>query len=120
MLPENFRSKYRIEIINSVNYIKNNISQKISIASLAELQKMSINQFRKYFKIIVGQYPTKFINEQRLLLAKDYLLNTNHTHDQIASFIGFDNAYYFSSSFKKKYEVSPKHFVNKYRQEAAK
>lgn len=112
-IDDSASSLHRVEIISSANYIKDNISKKFSVKELAEMQKMAVSQFRKYFHKITGMYPAKFIAEQRLILAKDYLLNTNYTLEQIADLVGFENSYYLSSCFKKRYGLSPKKFTNK-------
>lgn len=113
-IEDSASSLHRVEIISSANYIKENISKKFSIKELAEMQKMTVSQYRKYFHKITGMYPAKFIAEQRLILAKDYLLNTNYTLEQIADLVGFESSYYLSTCFKKRYGLSPKKFANKY------
>jgi len=45
--------------------------------------------------------------EIRLKRAKDMLKNDNLTIKEVASAVGYQDAYHFSKSFKKLYGVSP-------------
>ena len=54
---------------------------------------------------------TEYINCQKVNLAKDLLLKQEMKIYEIASFLGFENTYYFSKVFKKVSGMSPSEFV---------
>ena len=74
----------RIAIATSVDYIKDNLYNLPTIQELANLVGMSLKQYRKHFKKIVGVYPAKYIYDQKMLIVKQCLLNTELTIAEIA------------------------------------
>ncbi|WP_312729295.1 helix-turn-helix transcriptional regulator, partial [Enterococcus sp.] len=61
----------------------------------------------KIFKEATGVSPINYLIEIRLKRAKDMLKNDNLTIKEVASAVGYQDAYHFSKSFKKLYGVSP-------------
>ena len=97
----------RIAIANSIDYIKGNLYNLPSIQELANLVGMSLKQYRKHFKKTTGVYPAKYIYDQKMLVVKECLLNTELTIAQIAEMMDFSSAYYLSSCFKKSFGCTP-------------
>ena len=64
--------------------IKDNLYNLPTIQELANLVGMSLKQYRKHFKKIVGVYPAKYIYDQKMLIVKQCLLNTELTIAEIA------------------------------------
>ena len=58
--------------------------------------------------------PTDLIKECRLLIAKDLLLTTKKTIDEIVFDSGFSNKVTFFKVFREKYECTPKEFRQKH------
>ena len=56
--------------------------------------------------------PNQYHLDLRLTKAKELLISTNLTINQIAGQTGFDSLFYFSRVFKKKNNMSPKGFRN--------
>lgn len=101
-------------VLQGMEFIKNNINQKILIDDLCrslQTNASSLNfKFRKELGTSVGQY----IASERMKLAKRLLIGTNYNIAEIAERCGFGNVYYFSSAFKKFYGLSPLKFKNNY------
>ena len=65
---------------------------------------------RRIFKSAVNTTPVKYINYLRLEKAKNMLINSNYSVNEIAFSVGFEDAYYFSRLFKKEIGISPSEY----------
>ena len=65
-----------------------------------------IRQFKKHYKIT----PYNYLIEQRILRAKNILVNTDKNLSEIASYLCFSSEYHFSNCFKKKVGISPREY----------
>ena len=94
----------------AVKFINENISKKFTINDLAKncaTNPSTLNfRFRRAFNIPTWQYVTI----KRVEKAKQLLKTTSYSIGEIALKCGFDNAYYFSTAFKKIEKVSPKEY----------
>ncbi|MDF2717993.1 MAG: AraC family transcriptional regulator, partial [Paenibacillus sp.] len=89
---------------------KNALDINLSLQSVATYFKMSSAYvgriFKQYENVSVGDY----INGYRLEKARDMLLAGSYSVKEIADYLGFNNASYFITLFKKKYGMTPKEF----------
>ena len=81
--------------------------QGVSPTDVADAINMGYSKFRRLFKAYTGYAPLQYIQELRLQRSKELLLNTNLSLTEIADEVGYDNADYFSTAFKKKNRVTP-------------
>lgn len=88
-------------------YINNNISNNITVAQLAALFGYNVNYFTSLFKSYTNTTPKQYIINVKLKEALSLLRNMSLSISEIADKTGFVNQYYFSTSFKKKYGISP-------------
>ena len=72
-------------------------------------------QLHRKLKALSGQSTTEFLRSQRLKLAANLLKNENSTVSEIAYKIGFNNASYFSTCFKKEFGCSASEYVAQYK-----
>lgn len=84
------------------------IADKLAISSRSLYRKM---------EEIGGDSPTDLIKECRLHVAKDLLLTTKKTIDEIVFESGFSNKVTFFKVFREKYECTPKEFRMKHLEE---
>ena len=91
-------------------FIDNNYHRKITLDSLSENCSLSKYYLSHKFTDLYGKSPIAYLNEVRLAAARDLLLTTNHSIEEIASNTGFSSPSYFSQSFQKFYRESPQHF----------
>ncbi len=92
--------------------MKNNMSNPgFSLLSLSQIVNLSAGHLSTVFKKIFGIPFHEYLITMRLQRAKIMLLSTGFKVYEVAEKVGFDDPNYFSTSFKKKYGVSP----NKYR-----
>lgn len=109
-------SKYRQEsvsletrLISKAKFIlQETIDNPLNLEEMVRELPMGYSKFRKAFKTICGISPNQYHLNLRLDKAKDLLVATNLTINQIADQTGFDSAFYFSRLFKKRNGISPK------------
>ena len=106
----NEKSAYSDEILKFFEYVDKNHSKKIKIQEFSEKIYMSHTGFLLKFKKEVGTTPSEYISSFRLEKSVDLLINTNYSIGKIAEEVGYENLYYFSNAFKKKYNMSPSDF----------
>ena len=105
---------YRVKILQSVDYINEHLYDLPTIQELANMEGLSIKQYRKYFKQVVGVYPAKYIYNQKLVSVKDALINTDLSINEISDMMGFSSPYYLSNCFKNTFGVTPSEYRKKY------
>lgn len=99
-------------IIQTIEYIKNNLDTAHKISTLASMTDLSESQFRSLFKSFTGKSPQKYIYEYKMTSAAEYLLETNLKINEIALQVGYEDANYFTRQFKQVYGISPRAYRN--------
>jgi AraC-like DNA-binding protein/DNA-binding XRE family transcriptional regulator len=96
-------------IESSVEYIQQNLSNKITMADLTNLTAYSERSLQLVFKKAFNLSPFEYIEEQRLLKAKALIEAHKHSKKiaEIAQDVGLLHLGRFSVSFKKRFGVSP-------------
>lgn len=82
-------------------------NEGIKAEEVAEKLNMSYSWFRKLFKEYTGFSPAQYVQELRILRAKELLTNTNQNIKEIAFVCGYENAEYFTTAFKNKTGYTP-------------
>ncbi len=108
-LPEKI---YSPEVSKFIDYVKENYQKKISVNSFTNGIFMSHTGFLLKFKRETGFTPIKYINSYRLKIAANLLWESNFSVGEIANLCGYENLYYFSNSFKKRFRISPTQYRN--------
>lgn len=88
-------------IEDAQTYIQNHMTEKIIMDDLIEKYPLSPAQFRRLFKQYTGFSPNQYYNHIRVQYAKELLLSKVYTVAEVSDVLGFNNAFYFSSIFKK-------------------
>jgi AraC-like DNA-binding protein len=96
-----------LEIRNTIDYMHAHIDQKITIEALAKIARMSKSYFIRNFKKETGQSAINYLNQIRLEQVKRLLLEERQSMTEIALACGFNSAAYLSSSFYKKFNMTP-------------
>lgn len=91
-------------------YIREHLHKNLTIDELSEQACMSKPHFFRCFKNTFGMSPVEFINQQRIELAKNLLLNSQKSLTEICYQAGFNNTSYFSRLFKRYENMSPSRF----------
>lgn len=100
-------------INKSIEIMKNNILEKITISDIASDLNMSVSNFSFKFKNIVGITPNNYLRNLKLTEAEKLIKRKSVT--QVASDLGYDNISHFINLFKKNYGLTPKQYLLKNR-----
>ncbi len=95
----------------ALGFIDANLTEKLSIDSIAFEVGLSKFHFSREFKKLTGKTVIDYINMRRCEIAKRLLINENYSVAETAEKCGFDNPTYFSETFKKYIGLSPANFV---------
>jgi len=94
--------------------IDENISnENFNADDLGKLMGLSRVHLYRKVKALLGYSIADFILMKRLNKAKNLLLHENYSISEIAAKVGFSSLAYFSTAFKKKYELTPTEFKRK-------
>lgn len=79
----------------------------IKLENVARQVNMSYSWFRRVFRQYTGFSPSQYLQELRLQKSKELLTNTSKPIKEIAYDVGFENADYFCTAFRKKTNSTP-------------
>ncbi|WP_370479074.1 helix-turn-helix domain-containing protein [Tamlana flava] len=96
------QSGYTIENIMEEQYFYN-----LKVEEFARLCGKSLSTFKRYFKQAYGTSPAKWLLTKRLKLAKQLMISTDFTIQQICYDCGFESDSHFNKSFKSEYGITP-------------
>ena len=105
------KSSNRTIIEQTIQYIKSNLSDELSLATLSERVNFSPIYFHKLFKTSTGKTLHEYVEDQRIKKSINLLISTNMTLAQIAYECGFSSQSYFSYAFKKKNGLTPREYA---------
>jgi len=93
-------------IISSINYIKQNVRENISLEALAEIVNLSLSRFKQKFRDEVGLGPREFILREKIKQAGKMLADGMKI-TQIANALSFSSSQYFATVFRRYLRMSP-------------
>ncbi len=96
----------------SLTYIKENLTEDLSLAKMAHFTSVSPIHFHNSFKAAVGKTLREYVEEQRIKKAIDLLITTDHSLTRIAFDCGFSSQSYFSYVFKRKMKTTPRKYID--------
>lgn len=97
----------------AVEYINSHYKEQISLEQVAAQVYLNPEYFSRAFKAEVGQTFVNYLTDVRLKASVRLLENTALRVQDIAQQVGYYNASYFSTTFKKKYGMSPYEYRRK-------
>ena len=99
-------------MIKVLEYMESNFFRPITLKDLARRAAISVPllslEFKRCFKIS----PIACVQEIRLRHSLYYLSNLNFSIEEVAKRCGFNDPFYFSRQFRRKYGHSPREFRN--------
>ena len=96
------------QIVLAINYIAQNYNQDITVGELAKCCNMSVSNFRKQFKEVVGTSPLEYLNNLRISVAYHLLCTTEQPILSVSEDVGFQSLSSFNRLFKRIYGLSPR------------
>lgn len=95
-----------------VKYLREHLTEDISVNKLAAKACMSTSNFHRTFKNTIGESPIDFLNGERIKFAKNLIENTSCRFTDIAAKAGFNNTSYFNRQFKRFEKITPNQYRN--------
>ena len=91
--------------------IESNVYSNLKLEEIAFLCNMSLSTFKRNFMAEYGISPGKWLQDKRLLKAKEFLEKGDVTASDIYMDFGYSNLPNFSIAFKNKFGISPSEMV---------
>lgn len=107
-------SKKHTLLLDTLEYINKNCSQKLTLEYLANRVGYSKYHFARLFKEATGFTVVNAINAARCEKAKKLLTETSMSVSEICEECGFDYCSYFSKTFKLQYGCIPSEYRKNY------
>ncbi len=101
-------------ILRAMEYIERNYPEKLSLKDAASALYISPNYLSELFKKTTGQNFSDYLNDVRMERSRVYLADVSRKIGDISELVGFSDARYFSSAFRKKYGITPLEYRNKF------
>lgn len=111
-LPPKVAKKDRIPptVLKVIEYMNEHYGEKLTLTSIADeffLSKTALSYtFKKYMDCTL----IDFLISIRITKAKEFLLSTKKSIEEISELCGFSSANYFGLIFKQKEKLSPMHY----------
>jgi len=98
-------------ILQAQLWMQNHLNKAaISIRKIASLFGMSQRNFTRRFRNATNMTPLQYLQNQRLLEAKELLQNSNLSISEIAYRVGYLDVSYFTKLFKRFVSITPKQY----------
>ncbi|MCH2207225.1 MAG: AraC family transcriptional regulator [Lentisphaerales bacterium] len=107
-------SHFPVKISRTIDYISENYKSTIIIEELAEMNHLSVSQFRRNFKKHLKMSPLQFILKLRIQATCNLLQTTDDGLWEIAESCGFTDQSYFSKQFRQHIGISPGQYRSQY------
>jgi len=103
--------KVPVKILETISFIAVNLSNDLSVKSLAFRSNLNSEYFSRLFQKHTGLRPVVYVNNKRIERAKYLIMNGEKSYSKIAEETGFQSTAHFSRTFKKVVGVSPRAYL---------
>lgn len=107
MILSNDYSDYSFMIRNVMKICQNNIHEPLSLSYLAKAVYTNASVLSNQFKKETGTTLTQYIQREKMMYAKELLMNSKKSVQAIAEELSYFDHSYFSKVYKKVHGVSP-------------
>ncbi|MGL4737072.1 MAG: response regulator transcription factor [Cellulosilyticaceae bacterium] len=104
---ETLSNTYNNNFIHLLKFINQNYTKDITIREVSESLNLSPNYISQLFKKETGSTYTKYLTQLRVEKAKQLLVQSNLSINEICEQVGYNDYFYFLKIFKKYVGVSP-------------
>jgi AraC family transcriptional regulator of arabinose operon len=94
----------------AANYLRSNPTERISVADLAMMSRLSPSHFSALFKKHTGSSVLQYQKLLRMARARELLHTTTLPVADVGHAAGFSDPFYFARQFKQVHDVSPRQY----------
>ncbi|WKK72358.1 AraC family transcriptional regulator [Rathayibacter oskolensis] len=94
-------------IDQAIEYLRQHVTDQISIADLARMARLSPSHFAARFRQETGSSPLKYQTQLRMARARELLDTTDLPVAQIAARVGYTDPFYFARQFTSVHGMPP-------------
>ncbi len=102
-------TSYELRLVDIKNTVLD-LERNSSVGDIAKKLGISRTRFTKLFKKVFGISPRQYVTSLKTKRAKELLINTDESIDNISDYLGFSSASSFSRQFKRWTGLSPQHY----------
>lgn len=110
---ENKKSNHEKMIEDTLTYIKEHLTEDLSLRTVSEKMSFSPIHFHNCFRASTGKTLRDYVEEKRVAKAVNLLVSTNKNLTEIAYECGFSSQSYFSFVFKRRMGAAPREYAEK-------
>lgn len=100
-----------------IDYIQNNLTEKITISKLSEYLSITPEYASCVFKSVTNETIISFINTLKIKKARELIVRGGESIESISNMVGIYNPSYFSRLFKKYVGIPPSEYKNSMQRE---
>ncbi len=90
-----------------LDYVNQHYTDPLSLSTLAAEYYLNFSYTSSLFKKTTGQTFSDYLTELRMKRAKELLADPSASISEVSTQCGYEDSYYFSKVFKKRYGVTP-------------
>lgn len=114
LVNKHSQKNYSLLIQKVITQIESDIASDLSLNNLSKIFDVNPSYLSSLFKKETGSTLTDFVNKQRIERAKELLVSSNIQIQNIAQRCGMLDVNYFTKTFKKYTDLTPKKYREKF------
>ena len=99
-------------ILRAIEYIEKNYEQKLTLRDVAGALYISPNYFSELFKRTTGMNFSEYLLGVRMEKSRELLADVAYKIQDVSARVGFSDARYFSSTFRRQFGMTPLEYRN--------
>lgn len=100
-------------IIDTIAWLKQNLTAPISMESLAGMAHMSISSFHRHFKTLTGHSPLQYQKKLRLYEAQRLMLAEDMRVAEAALTVGYESVTQFNREYRRMFGAPPRRDISR-------
>ena len=100
-------------LVELLAFLEASLEQPFSLRDAARWYGCSVSHLTRLFHLHCHSTPYRMVTEMRMRRAAALLMQTELSVKEIAARAGYENPLNFSTEFRKRYKLSPRHFRNR-------
>jgi transcriptional regulator GlxA family with amidase domain len=112
--PLRFQVQSADRFSDLIAWISGHLERDLSVAVLADRVRLSPRHFSRRFSETFGCTPAQFVDNIRLIEARERLTAPGRTVDRVAASVGFASADVFRRRFRRRFGVAPSNYRERF------